>query len=276
MSRRTINQKARLGLNDTHFPVEHPGAVALMVKVAEHIKPGLTYHKGDILDCQAFSSHDGKILREFCGYNFKRDEVDPAMAWLAAIQKHTHSLVCLGGNHEYRIERALISQGMQGEALSDYFSIEQCFLQDSKIDSNRFQYVPYVPGSDAFQYFELSPELEHSSRLVVVHGWSYAENAAAVHLAAAHSCSILYGHTHREEQKSIRDPFTKKTLRAANSGTLSRLQPLYRHGKPTTWTLGFDLIYIGSQSWTYYPIDVIETREGGAMCVLPDGKELRV
>jgi hypothetical protein len=111
---------------------------------------------------------------------------------------------------------------------------------------------------------------------VVVHGWSYAENAAAVHLAAAHSSSVLYGHTHREEQKSLRDPFTKKTLRSANSGTLSRLQPIYRHGKPTTWTLGFDLVYIGHQSWTYYPIDIIETREGGAMCVLPDGKELRV
>ena len=275
MSRRTLNSKLWLGLNDTHWPFQHQPAVDLTIKIAEYLRPKGIYHKGDNLDCQGFTSHEGKLLHEYAGYNFKQHEVDPACRWIRRLQNSCGLYVQLGGNHEYRVERALIRQGMVGEAISDFFSIEQCF-KSGIIDDAKFHYVPYVPGNDSFQFYQLCPEKELSSRLVVVHGWSYAEGAASVHLRAAHSASVLFGHTHRDEKKSIRDPFTGKRLMAANSGTLSRLQPLFRHGKPTEWALGCELVYIGRRSWSYYPIEIMETPSGGAYCVLPDGKELRV
>jgi hypothetical protein len=109
--------------------------------------------------------------------------------------------------------------------------------------------------------------------LIAVHGWSFAKHAARVHLDATRDSSVIFGHVHRQQAATVRNPFTGQVLRAWSVGTLSKLQPLYlTDGKPTEWVHGFGLVYTSSDGKRFSEYTV--TIENGE-CVLPDGTQVK-
>lgn len=257
------NTKIWFVIPDCHIPEEDKDAMACMMKAHSLIKPDYTIQLGDLLDCAMFSMHPKRSISESLAYDFKTMELDPANLFWDQLQKDTriHSYYLLG-NHSDRIERWASTAGQTAQSIFSMLSPVNTIAKGRK----NFTVVPYqVPTGDRMGYVQIAPDL------VAVHGWSFARNAAQVHLQKSRSKSVVYGHTHRAEMIASRDPWTGTPIKAFSPGCLSKLQPLYAHGgSPTDWSHGFCIIYVGQKSWTDY---IIQIFNGG--CVLPDGREIR-
>jgi predicted phosphodiesterase len=247
---------------DIHFPEHDEEAVACAMAAHRVLKPTNTVMLGDVMDCGIFSAHTKRTIPETLAYNFKEQEIDPVNSLLDDIQKQTKShTYYLQGNHEERIERWAVNNGQVALSLFDLLNPMHTIAKGRK----NFTMIPYsVPTGDRMGYVQIT------SDLVAVHGWSFARHAAQIHLEKSRSRSIVFGHTHRHQVASGRDPWTGKSIRAFSPGCLSKLQPLYMTGgNPTDWSQGFAMVYVGRNSWTEYCVTI----ENGK-CVLPDGREI--
>lgn len=257
-----VNEKLVLIVPDMHFPHEDKGAVACVREVVRRLRPGRVVQLGDILDAGPFSSHDGISVEEARDYDFMGLEVDPAREFTDWCLKWGGRYIQLGGNHEYRVERFCLKHGVPG--IAAYKAIAPSQLLGRGRDRKVWQYVPYVDAAAPMSYYSITRDL------AAVHGWSYAKHAAQVHLDKARSRSVVFGHIHRKQLVSTRDPFTGRVVKAWCPGTLSELQPMYAvGGNPNDWSHGFSLVYVGRRSWTEYLITIENGR-----CVTPDGTEI--
>jgi predicted phosphodiesterase len=250
-------------LPDLHIPHHDQGALSCVLHAYQFLKPDEVIVLGDWLDCEQFSSHGVQSMTELRAHRFIEDEVDPCRRVLDKLQKNNNRLVYVEGNHEQRIERWAASWG--GRLGPDFYKLmaPRRLLGD---DRKNFVWVPYA---DYLSHYEVTPALKNSTALWAVHGWSHSKQAAAAHLSKAISVSVVYGHTHRMQVETRRDPATGKILKSWSPGCLSKLQPLYRANNPTEWTHGFSLIYVGKNSWTDYNISIVNGK-----CVLPNGREI--
>jgi len=249
---------------DIHIPEHDEAALEVALRAHEKLKPDNTVFLGDVMDCGLFSAHSKRSIPESLAYDFKEKEIDPTQALLDRAQKSTKGTThYLCGNHEERIQRWAANNGQI--ALSLYKMLDPCeFLSKGR---KNFKIVPYsIPTGDRMGYVQVAPDL------VAVHGWSFAKNAARVHMDRSRSRSIIYGHTHRAQSESGRDPWTGGPIKAWSPGCLSKLQPLYAvGGTPTDWSHGISIVYVGRDSWTEYSISITN-----GSCVLPNGSEIKV
>lgn len=248
---------------DIHFPEHDEQAVALATAISRLLRPDCSLFLGDCIDAAPFSSHPKNSVLEERGDDWLRTEVGPCNALFDEVQSHTKELThYLEGNHEHRIQRTLAKFGGMGHSLESVLSVKNQMVRGRK----NFRHVPY--GLDpARMRVKLAP------KLWAVHGWSTAQRAAAVHLAAARNNSIIFGHCHRQEELVQRDPWTGDMLSAACPGTLSTLTPSYiPSGNPTSWIHGIRLVWVSKGgNHTGYNVTL---NNGSA--ILPDGREVRV
>ena len=262
----SINSKLVFVIPDIHFPHHDRKAVECMLRAHEALRPQRTVQLGDALDCGGFAFHPSNSLRDVLGHNFLKDEVDPCREFTTRCLKNTSRFIQMGGNHEHRIERRCIEWGKIGESI--FGVVNPGRLLGEGRSSQEWDWVPYVPTKNPTSYYPIC------KTLIAVHGWSFAEQAASVHLRATRDMSVVFGHTHRKQYDSTRNPFTGQIIRAWSVGTLSRLQPLYAtDGKPNNWTHGFGLVYVGSngRDFSEYAITI----ENG-QCTLPSGEQIKV
>lgn len=247
---------------DTHFPEQDDEAVACALAAHKILEPDYTVFLGDIMDCGVFSQHSKRTIDDSIAYSFKEKEVDPVNELIDTVQKHTKKhTYYLCGNHEERVERWAVNNGQVALGVYDLVNPMKTISKGRK----NFTMVPYsVPIGDRMGYVQIAEDL------VAVHGWSFAKHAAQIHLERSRTRSIVYGHTHRHQVATGRDPWTGKPIKAFSPGCLSKLQPLYAvGGAPTDWSHGFAIIYVGRKSWTEYCVSI-----ENAKCVLPDGREI--
>lgn len=257
---------------DIHFPDQDPEALEVAEAAHRVLQPDYTITLGDTLDCDIFSSHAKRTIAEAQTYNYKKVELDPCNAFLDRVQSNTKKYTYfLEGNHEARIERWACNNGRVGESIYDLISPKETIAKGRE----NFEMIPYeVPTGLRRGFVQIAPNTKRmlTGGLVAVHGWSFAKHASSVHLDKSRSQSILYGHTHRRQSTTSRDPWTGKIIKSFNPGTLSQLQPMYAHGgTPSDWSHGFVIIYVGQRSWTEYCISIVNGR-----CVLPDGREVKL
>jgi predicted phosphodiesterase len=250
---------------DIHVPNHDETALECALKAHALLKPHYTVFLGDLMDCELFSSHRKRLITETLAYDFKQIEVQPTKDLLDRVQKNTkeHTYL-LSGNHEERIERWASNSGQISQSLFSMLNPEIVLSENRK----KFTFVPYSLSDGGHAHIRIA------SDLVAVHGWSWAKHAAQIHLEKSRSQSIVFGHSHRHQVASARDPWTGKIIKAFNPGTLSKLQPIYMvGGNPSDWSHGFAIVYVGKgkTNWTEYCITI---KEG--YCVLPDGTEIKV
>lgn len=248
---------------DIHFPEHDPAALSCALRAHAEIKPDNTLFLGDVLDCGMFSDHPKRTIKEAQMYDYKKIEVDPCNEMMDQVQKDTkkHTYYLLG-NHEDRLERWAVSRGLASMGIYDLISPHQTIANGR----TNFTMVDYSVHTG-----NRMPHVRIAKDLVAVHGWSFAKHSAQVHLDKSKSQSIVFGHTHRAQSVTSRDPWTDFPIKAFSPGTLSQLKPLYAvGGNPTDWTHGFAIIFVGRNSWTEYCINI-----NNGYCVLPDGREIR-
>ena len=222
----------------------------------EQFKPDLSVCLGDLLDCGQFSSHPPTHGVPETNY---QDDLAEANALLDRVQTASGRLVMVEGNHEYRLDRwaALTSEGRGA------YSMLAPRLQLSR-DRKKFTYVPY--GSATARY----PHYAINSRIIAVHGWSYARHATKNHLQISQGKSVIHGHTHRADSSIIQNIWSPgNVIQARSAGCLCKPIPLYGTGRPVEWVNAFILGYLGRRSDTLYTIPIMDDR-----CILPDGTEI--
>ena len=257
---------------DIHFPDQDEEALEVALAAHRILQPTHSGFLGDVLDCDIFSAHSKKTIQEAQTQDFRKLELDPCNKMIDEVQANTKSTTYfLEGNHEQRIERWAVNNGRVGESIYDLISPQATIARGRK----DFEMIPYeVPSGLRRGFVQIAPATAKmkTGGLVAVHGWSFAKHAAYVHLEKSRSQSVLFGHTHRAQSITSRDPWTGNLIKSFNPGTLSHLQPTYAHGgSPSDWSHGFCLIYVGAESWTEYCVSIVKGR-----CVLPDGREIRL
>jgi predicted phosphodiesterase len=269
MAKKSTRRAERiLILPDAHYPYQDPGAMGCVAHVAEVWQPDRVIVLGDWLDAAAFSTH-APLAPEERAVSFLRDEVAPCNAMLDHLQRYSRQLIYLEGNHEHRVERHS-AVSVLGADMMSLASPEVLLRRRVGADGEpgeqrkRFTYVPYL-GRDGHSHWRVTQDL------IAVHGWTHAQNAAAVHAAKARSVSIVFGHVHRAQSVTTRDPLTNKLHHSWSPGCLCRLNPLYMASSPTDWAHGFSMVFAGRSSWSAYTVPI----HPGGWCVLPDGQEVR-
>lgn len=249
--------KTFLAFADVHIPHQNAEALKIFCRVAERIQPELVVCLGDLLDCGQFSSHPPTYGMPESEYV---DDLRVANSLLDRLQAVCQRLVLVEGNHEYRLDRwaAAAAEGRGA------YSMLAPRLQLTR-DREHCTYVPYGSVSGRYPHYALN------SRVIAVHGWSYARHATKQHLQVSQGKSVIHGHTHRADASIIQNIWSAgKIVQARSAGCLCKPVPLYGTGRPVEWVNAFILGYLGRRSDTLYTVPILDGR-----CILPDGTEVR-
>lgn len=250
------HSRTMLAFGDVHIPHQNEKALRVFCRAAERLRPDLIICLGDLLDCGQFSTHAPTYGVPESIY---RDDLKFANVLLDFLQDCCGRLVMIEGNHEYRLDRwaAATAEGRGA------YTMLAPRLQLSR-DRANFTYVPY--GSATARY----PHYAINSRIIAVHGWSYARHATKNHLQISQGKSVIHGHTHRADACIIQNIWSPgRVVQARSAGCLCRPVPLYGTGRPVEWVNAFILGYLGRRSDTLYTIPIMNDR-----CILPDGTEV--
>lgn len=244
-----------LAFGDAHIPYHNPRAMEVVARAAAQVEPDLIVVLGDMLDCSQFSTHPPTPHMAETDYE---QDLRFANQFLDRLQGHCGRLVMVEGNHEYRIDR-WAARTAEGRGAYSMLAPRLQIMRGRK----KFTYIPYGSADGKYPHYKLN------SRIVAVHGWSYAKHATKNHLRMSQGKSVIHGHTHRTDSSMIQNVWGKGVVQAHSAGCLCRPVPLYGAGTPVEWVNAFVLGYMGRRSDTMYTIPVMEDR-----CILPDGTEI--
>jgi len=248
---------------DTHFPYQDEAALACFKKAVQDERPERVVILGDLMDAAIFSQFQPSSFSESKFLDFKDSEVDPANAHIDWLLKYTKLVVYVEGNHEAHVERAAVRLGPLGTGIYKMISPRELLSAGRSV--RNFKWIPY--NADFKQsHYKVTP------RLLALHGLSTAKHAPAKHLEKLKNYSVIYGHTHRRQSDTRRDPISDDVHQAASPGCLSTLSPKYMHNNTNEWAHGFGFAYCRNDgsSFTYYNVGI---EHGKA--VLPSGKVIK-
>lgn len=245
-------------LPDIHFPYQDPQALECAMRVIEELKPQKVLLLGDILDAGAFSSHPKRTLLERNTDDFYDTEVKPAKEMLDRIEESSKERIVLLGNHEARLE-AVAAQYAHMSSIYSLVSPEGLLTQGRRN-------ITVVPYTGELAHYKIAKDLW------AIHGVYWGTHAAYAHLQAFKPTSLIFGHVHRQQSHVTRIPATGQIVKAWSPGCLSKLQPVWGMGNPTTWVHGLSLIYVKNDlsSWVEYTLTI-----NNGETILPSGRTVK-
>lgn len=223
--------KTFLVFGDVHIPWQDNNAIKILLHTISWIRPQLVICTGDLLDFSDWSTHQPTWGRP---QTTLEQDFHQAIALWESIQflVPQAQLVMLEGNHEYRLARWCAANQI-GTHL--YETLMPALRFAAALP--KLKYIPYRdPTATNPAYYSLE------DRIVVVHGWTYAEHAAKHHLLQAQGKSVIYGHTHtmdRFHRPVLHNPY--RVIQAVGAGCLCKPMPFWRTHAPTRWVQGFIL-----------------------------------
>jgi len=242
---------------DNHIPNHNAVATEILKKTIAKIKPDITVCLGDLLDCGQFSAHAPTYGTVETNYE---DDLADANALIDFVQKYTKErTVLIEGNHEHRIDRWAAANS-EGRGVYNMIAPRIQLMRGRK----RCSYIRYGSANGKYPHYKIN------SRIVAVHGWSYAMHATKEHLRKSQGKSILHGHTHRCDASIFPNVWGSGTIQARSAGCLCNPIPTYGVGNPVEWVNAFVVGYLGRNSDTLFTIDIKDD-----FAILPDGTEIR-
>lgn len=195
---------------------------------------------GDHLDCGGtFNAHQRNYTHEMTE-SYKAD-VQAARRLITMVRERTPFAAhhYIEGNHEQHVERFLARNFQRFEDAEFLLDLvgPRAVLNLDALD------IRYYRSSEMYQGLAI-PGLIRLGKCFFIHGVSVAKNAVAATLERIGD-NVVHGHTHRAQSTIIRTA-SSEALGGWCPGTLAKLQPLYRHTTPTTWTGGYALQFVES------------------------------
>lgn len=218
---------------DTHRPYHDRRAYKLMIKVAKSLKK---YIKeivilGDYADFYCVSSHQ----RHPTVLNLLQDEVKDVISGIKELEElfPRAKKVFIEGNHEYRLERYLVSQA---PAL---FGVTET---ENVLKLQNWKFVPYGPN----QKYKIL-----GSKLVARHE---PLGSSAKATASKSLCSLVYGHIHRiEESHLVGLDGTNHVVFSVGWLGDKRMDKIFGYTKGhQQWQLGFGLAWVDTATGYFY------------------------
>lgn len=232
----------RLIVPDFHGEHVHWGFANGMINDVEILSPQIkeVVLLGDGLDCGGtFNAHQRSYTREMTE-SYKHD-VQAARRVINMLRERTPfaSWHYLEGNHEEHVERFLarnFHSYEDAEFLLDLVG-PRAVLHLDELD------IRYYRSSEMHMGLSV-PGLIKLGKCNFIHGVSVSKNATYATLESIGD-NVVHGHTHRAQSIIMRTA-TSEAIGGWCPGTLSKLQPLYQHTRPTHWTGGYALQFVES------------------------------
>lgn len=233
-----MKELVRVIIPDSHGEHIDRAAAAAALEDIKALDPHEIVMLGDHLDCGGtFSSHQRSYTNEMT--ESYEDDVAAANWFLDAIQRRAPraEIHYLEGNHEQHVERwATRTFASHKDAVGYVERNGPAAVLDLKRRGIR-----YYLRSTQYQGIPL-PGTIRLGKCFFVHGISHSKHATANHLARF-GASVVHGHTHRC-QSAVERTVTSNAHGAHCPGTLAKLQPLYKHTEPTSWSHGIAVQFV--------------------------------
>jgi UDP-2,3-diacylglucosamine pyrophosphatase LpxH len=241
----------RVIIPDSHGLHIDPLAEAAFLDDLRLLDPHEIVMLGDHLDCGGtFNAHQRSYTNEMT--ESYADDCKATNRFLNKIQKRAPRarIHYLEGNHEQHVER-WAARNFQNH--KDAVGLLDVFGPKAVLDLKR-RGISYYQRST--QYMGLSiPGTIKLGKCYFVHGISFAKHCAAVHLARF-GANVVFGHVHRMQSVNERT-VTSDGYGAWCPGTLAKLQPLYQHTAPTSWTHGYGVQFCaGSGAFIFVNVPI--------------------
>ncbi len=244
-----MNNHVRVAVPDSHGEhVDIPARDAFLADL-KALDPQEVVLLGDHLDCGGtFNTHQKTYTHEMT--ESYEDDVKATNRFLDLMQKRAPRarFYYLEGNHEVHVERFAARTFLSHKDAVGFLNVygPQAALKLKQ------RGISYFLRSE--QYMGLAiPGTIRLGKCFFVHGIAASKNATATHLARF-GANVVHGHTHRAQSCNERT-VTSAGFGAWCPGTLAKLQPLYAHTSPTSWTHGYHVQFV-APSGVFLPINV--------------------
>lgn len=220
---------------DSHGAHADAPAVAAMIADVRKLRITHCVLLGDHLDCGGtFSVHQRTYTNELA--ETYEDDCAAGNALLDALQEAAPraEFHYLEGNHEQRVERwatQSFAHKRDADMLVDRFGPEAVL-------SLKRRGIKYYRRQTHYQGISI-PGTIRIGKCHFTHGIGHSSNAAQDHLRRF-SANVVFGHVHRP-QSVIGRTVSQDSIGAWCPGTLTKLQPLYAHTRPSDWAHGYAL-----------------------------------
>jgi hypothetical protein len=223
----------RVIVPDLHGAHQDPTAVRAFLSDLRSLDPREIVYLGDLLDCGGtFSTHQRNYTSE--ATEAYVDDGRAANRFLDSVLQRAPRAVhyAIEGNHEAHVERWASREF--ASARDAELVVER--LGPEAMLSLRDRGIRYFTRSKHYMGLSI-PGAIRLGKCFFVHGVSHSKHAASVHLERF-GASVVFGHVHRS-LAVVERTVTSDGYGAWSPGTLAKLQPLYKHTTPTSWTHGY-------------------------------------
>lgn len=235
-----LRSDVRVIIPDSHGNHIDKRARDACLKDIKLLAPGEIVFLGDHIDAGGtFNTHQRTYTNELT--ESYEEDVDACNTFLDLVEKAAPACTrkhYLEGNHEQHVERWASRQFLNKK---DADKLLDCFGPAKVLDLKR-RGIKYYKRSE--HYGVSIPGCIRLGKCHFVHGISHSKHAAATHLARF-GASVVFGHIHRS-QAVVERSVTSNGYGAWCPGTLAKLQPLYKHTEPSSWSHGYAVQFVNA------------------------------
>lgn len=224
------------------------------------IKPQTIVLLGDHIDAGGtFSNHQRSYSKELVE-SYDAD-VDAANVFFDMIQAASPNsrIHYIEGNHEAHVNR------WAARNFSSYRDAARIvdLLGPEAVLRTKEREITYYRSDERYMGMAI-PGTIKIGNCHYTHGISASKFATSVHLDRF-GANVIHGHTHRS-QSVISRTVTSEGIGGWCPGTLAKLQPLYRHTSPTSWSHGYGLVATNKSTGTF-AVQLIPILYGESMLI---------
>lgn len=176
----------------------------------------------------------------------------------------------LMGNHENRWDKKIAKQLMAKNLITQDYAQQmyQEYMPTDIYEDMGIHVTPYGNESVGEGILELIPK-----KLLAIHGWSFSKHSSATHLGQLQGAySIVYGHTHRDQSHTVRNPVTRARVQAYSFGAIAKPEMKWHGGNPNDHVLGFGLVNVYGENFNMHSLAIHIGEDDSRTLILPDGK----
>ncbi len=208
-------------------------AARAFLRDLRRIQPEEGVFLGDGLDCGGtFSTHQRNYTHEMC--ESWEDDKHEANKFLDACQRASPGTRWhyTEGNHEAHIERWASRTFASHKDAQGYVDREGPEAALRLKDRG----IRYYRRSEFYMGLSIQGTIK-LGKCYFTHGFKHSKHATHSILERMGAC-VVHGHTHRS-QSAVERTATSDGIGGWCPGTLAKLQPLYRHTDPSSWSHGY-------------------------------------